>query len=259
MIRRYGRRIPAPLPAHRMLSRTSPSMPPVVDLRPWCGPIKDQGELGSCTGHAFSSAMEWIFRKYFAKQPVLSPLYLYAKELIADGNFPNDDGSEGVTGSNVSIANGCCEDSLYPDSSQKIQQPTAAMDANAAEYRMGAYHGLTTSQVAQSVLGDAVPWPVEMGFPVMSDFESDEVEQTGVYLAQGSATNEGHEILAVGYDLGLTPTLRPANCPPAFLFQNSWGTSWGFDSGYVWVTRSVLDDPQTDLKIIHSGHPWVKV
>ena len=132
MIRRYGRRIPAPLPAHRMLSRTSPSMPPVVDLRPWCGPIKDQGELGSCTGHAFSSAMEWIFRKYFAKQPVLSPLYLYAKELIADGNFPNDDGSEGVTGSNVSIANGCCEDSLYPDSSQKIQQPTAAMDANAA-------------------------------------------------------------------------------------------------------------------------------
>src|ERR1039458_2628080 len=29
-----------------------------VDLREWGGPIKDQGEEGSCTGHAFSSARE---------------------------------------------------------------------------------------------------------------------------------------------------------------------------------------------------------
>ena len=256
VIRRYGRRIPAPLPAHRMLSRTSPSMPPVVDLRPWCGPIKDQGELGSCTGHAFSSAMEWIFRKYFAKQPVLSPLYLYAKELIADGNFPNDDGSEGVTGSNVSIANGCCEDSLYPDSSQKIQQPTAAMDANAAQYRMGAYHGLVGSQTALSVIADPTPWPVEMGFTVDDNFESEEVAETGIYIPSGKSTDDGHEVLIVGCDVAPTPTLRPANCPPAVLIQNSWG-AWGWNgSGRFWCALSVLDAPDTDLKIIHAGHKW---
>jgi hypothetical protein len=260
MTRKYGRKIPAPLPAHRMISRAVPNLPPAVDLRSWCGPIKDQGELGSCTGHAFSSAMEWIFRKYLAKQPVLSPLYLYAKELIADGNFPNDDGSTGTTGCNVSIVDGCCQDSLYPDSLQTIEQPTPAMDANAKQYAMGAYHGLTGSQVALSVLGDPIPWPVQMGFTAYSSFESGEVASSGIYNPQaGESVLGGHEMTATaGYDFGPTPTFRPANCPPAVLFQNSWGENWGWNgSGMVWIVLSVLDAPDTDLKIVHSGAPWI--
>ena len=46
-----------------LLPRSQP-VPQQVDLREWSGPIKDQGEEGSCTGHAFSSAREWIARKY---------------------------------------------------------------------------------------------------------------------------------------------------------------------------------------------------
>ena len=257
MNRSYGRTVPAPLPAHRMLSRVSPNLPLGVDTRANCGAVKDQGSLGSCTGHAFASAIEWICRAYLKKQPVLSPLYLYAKELIADGNFPADDGSNGVTGSNVTIANGCCEDSLYPDASLKIQEPTAAMDANAAEYRLGAYHGLTGSQVALSVLGDPTPWPVEIGFTVYDSFESDEVSQTGIYNPDSSSESVlgGHEVLMVGYDIAPDPALRPANCPPAALIQNSWGTGWGL-SGFFWMALHVLDAPDTDLKIVHSGSPW---
>jgi Papain family cysteine protease len=253
---KYGRSIPAPLPAHRMLSRVSAGLPTMVDLRANCGAIKDQGQLGSCTGHAFSEAIEWIFRAYLGKQPTLSPLYLYAKELIADGDFPNDDGSTGLTGCNVAIVNGCCEDSLYPDASQTIQQPTAAMDANAGQYRLGAYHGLAGSQVALSVVGDPVPWVVEIGFTVYSSFESDETATTGVYNPQpGESVLGGHEVLMVGYDVGDTPTLRPASAGPSALIQNSWGTDWGL-SGFFWMALPVLDDPQTDLKIVHSGGPW---
>lgn len=255
--RRYGRSKPAPLPPHRMISRVATALPEVVDLRQWCGPVKDQGDLGSCTGHAFSSAIEWIFRKYLNKQPVLSPLYLYAKELIADGDFPNDDGSTGVTGCNVSIASGCCEDSLYPDASQTIEQPTAEMDANAAQYRMGAYHGLTGSQVALSILGDPTPWPVEIGFDVYSSFESNEVATTGVMPipAAGEQLLGGHEPVFMGYDIGAAPTLRPANCPPAFLVQNSWGIEWGL-KGFFWMPLSIADAADTDLKIVHAGAPW---
>src|SRR5580700_8033971 len=46
MNRTWGRKIPAPLPAHRMLNRTTAGLPQVVDLREWDGPIKDQGQLG---------------------------------------------------------------------------------------------------------------------------------------------------------------------------------------------------------------------
>jgi len=45
-----------------MGSRTSFVLPQQVDLREFGGPIKDQGEEGSCTGHAFSSAREWMAR-----------------------------------------------------------------------------------------------------------------------------------------------------------------------------------------------------
>jgi hypothetical protein len=256
MNRSYGRNIPLPLPAHRMLTRTAPNLPSVVDLRSHCGPIKNQQSLGSCTGHAFSSALEWICRAYLKKQPVLSPLYLYAKELIMDGNFPADDGSDGTSGSTVAIASGCCEDSLYPDASLKIQEPTTAMDTNALQYQMGAYHGLQGSQVALSVIGDPTPWPVEVGFTVYESFESAEVAQSGIYSPQdGETILGGHEVVAVGYDVGETPTLRPAGAAPSALIQNSWGTSWGL-SGFFWMPLSVLDDMQTDLKIVHSGAPW---
>lgn len=255
MKRAYGRKTPPPMPRHRMISRSAAVLP-VVDLRTSCGPIKDQGSLGSCTGHAFSSGIEWMWRRYFSKQPILSPLYFYAQELIADSNFPNDAGSDGQTGCNVAIVNGCCEDALYPDTSQTIKKPTADMDTNAAHYKLGAYHGLTGSQVALSVISDPIPWPVEIGFTVYNSFESDEVAETGIYTPKsGEGIVGGHEVLMVGADIAPTPTLRPASCPPAVLIQNSWGTGWGL-KGFFWMALSVLDDPQTDLKIAHSGHPW---
>jgi hypothetical protein len=161
---------------------------------------------------------------------------------MAQGDFPQDDGSDGTTLCGTLISNGCCELSIYPYVSGSILTPTAAQDANAAQYTLGAYHGLTGSQVALSVLGDPTPWPVEIGFTVYASFESDEVLG-------------GHEVLMVGYDVGATPSLRPAGCPPAALIQNSWGTDWGID-GFFWMALPVLDDSQTDLKIVHSGKPW---
>src|SRR5580704_438589 len=68
-------------------------VPQQVDLREWGGPIKDQGEEGSCTGHAFSSAREWIARMYEKTSPILSPQCLYAEELLAEGSFPQDAGA----------------------------------------------------------------------------------------------------------------------------------------------------------------------
>jgi C1A family cysteine protease len=255
--RKYGRKTPQPLPIHMMLDRALPTVLPAVDTSASCGPITDQGDLGSCTGHAFASAMEWIFRRYHNLQPILSPLYLYAKELQLDGSFPNDDGSDGNSGCTVAIGSGCCEDSLYPDSSQKILAPTPFQDANAKRYKMGAYHGLTGSRVALTVLSDPTPWPVEVGFNVFESFESDEVARTGIYNPNPQAESSvgGHETLMVGYDIGANPTIRPQGCPPAALIQNSWGPSWGL-KGKFWMALTVLDAADTDLKIVHSGGPW---
>ena len=247
VMRRYGRNIPPPLPAHRMLSRVAPTLPAYVDLRAFCGPVKDQGDEGSCTGHAFSSAIEWINRKYLARQPILSPQFFYAEELLFDGNFPNDDGSDGLTGCNVAVTKGCCEASAYPYVAGQILQPTADQLVNALEYTMGAYHGLTGSAVAMSVLGDPTPWPVPVGFTVYESFESDVVASTGIMPipAPGEAVLGGHEVLMLGYDAAKRLAL----------IQNSWGDAWG-QAGFFWMPFEVLDASDTDLKIVHSGKPW---
>lgn len=255
--RRYGRKTPLPLPAHRMLTAVNPNLPSVVDLREWCGPLKDQSDEGSCTAHAGTSANEWIHRKYLRSTPIFSPQYTYAKELLLQGNFPTDEGSDGVTLCNTMIVSGCCEESLYPYVAGQILMPTADQDTNAAGYRLGAYHGLAGSAVALSVLGDPTPWPVEIGFTVYESFEGSATASTGVMSlpAPGESILGGHEVLAVGYDIGDTPSIRPADCPPAFLIQNSWGASWG-DKGFFWMPLAIADAGDTDLKIAHAGAPW---
>lgn len=254
----YDRNIPEPLPERMMITRTKIAQT-VVDLRSSCGPIKDQGQEGACTAHAGTEGGEWIYRKYFSKQPIFSPQYTYAKELIYDGDFPQDNGSDGTTLCEVTITNGFCELSAYPYVAGDILMPTAAQDLNAAQWKIvGAYHGLVGSGTALSVITDPVPWPVEIGFTVYSSFESDEVANTGIYNPQpGESVLGGHETLIVGCDIGTVPTLRPAGCPPAVLVQNSWGTGWGWKgTGFYWAVLGVLDDSQTDLKVFHAGKPW---
>ena len=93
--RRYGRlKLP---PDHRDRTlRGTPmerltAFPSKVDLRQFCGPIKDQGQLGSCTAHAWTSLLEYLYRKYKNEQPVFSPQFFYYEERLHEGD-PNDDG-----------------------------------------------------------------------------------------------------------------------------------------------------------------------
>ena len=256
---RYDRNIPAALPLHMMITRATVAQP-VVDLRKWCPPIKNQGQEGACTGHAGTEGGEWVYRKYKNLQPIFSPQYTYEKELIAQGDFPQDDGSDGTTLCEVIIQNGFCELSEDPYVAGQIDQPTPEQDQNAAKWKLvGAYHGLVGSTTALSVLADPTPWPVMVGFTVYSSFESNEVANSGIYNPQpGEQVLGGHEVPAIGgFDIGDIPTLRPAGCPPAVLIPNSWGTGWGWQgSGYFWAVLPVLDDPQTDLKVFHLGGPW---
>lgn len=257
----FNRQVPKPLPPHMMITRSAP-VSPVVDLRQWEGPLKNQGQEGSCTGHAGTECGEWVWRKYRKQSPIFSPQYTYAKELIANGNFPQDDGSDGTTLCQVIIANGLCELSSYPYVEGNITQPTPAQDADAAKFQMvGAYHGLVGSVTANSVLADPVPWTIVMGFTVYASFESDEVASTGIYNPNPTSEQVlgGHEVHIVGCDLAPTPTLRPSNCPPAFLVMNSWGSGWGWNgNGHFWAVPAVLNDPETDLKVFHLGPPWKK-
>ena len=227
----------------------SPSrpVPQHVDLREWGGPIKDQGEEGSCTGHAFSSAREWIARMYEKSSPILSPQCLYVEELLADGSFPNDEGAMPRTGCQVLTSKGCCEVSLYPYVAGNFTVPTAAQAQNALKYKTGAYHRIETLSDLLNCPADRTSWPVLVGFVVYESFLTRQVADSGVMPIPkpGEEPQGGHEVLCLGYDL-------PKQLA---LIQNSWGDSWG-QRGYFWMPFEVISSPDSDLWMVHTGGVW---
>jgi Papain family cysteine protease len=230
--------------------RASPRVEPIaqhVDLLEWGGPIKDQGDEGSCTGHAFSSAREWINRKYEKGSVVLSPQCLYVEELIVSGQFPNDAGAMPRTGCQALTAKGCCEASLYPYVAGQFTVPTAEQAANALKYKTGAYHRLASITDVLCCLADPTPWPVTVGFTVYESFMSQQVADSGIMpIPQpGEQEQGGHEVLCLGYD----QTKQLA------LIQNSWGDGWG-QKGYFWMPFETISSPDTDLWMVHTGGPW---
>lgn len=38
-------------------------LPPSVDLRPWCPPVMDQEDIGSCTAHGTTGALRYLLIK----------------------------------------------------------------------------------------------------------------------------------------------------------------------------------------------------
>ncbi len=55
----------------------SVGLPTSVDLREWCSPIEDQGEINSCTAHAAITLVEYFQRRAFGKYLDASRLFLY--------------------------------------------------------------------------------------------------------------------------------------------------------------------------------------
>ena len=58
-------------------SKTLTAPPPTVDLRAWCTPIEDQGQLGSCTANAAVGVVEYYEMKTQNKYIDGSRLFVY--------------------------------------------------------------------------------------------------------------------------------------------------------------------------------------
>jgi C1A family cysteine protease len=67
------------------------SLPSKQDLRKWCSPIEDQGQLGSCTANAGVGLVEYFERRAYGKHIDASRLFLYkvTRKML---NFKGDTG-----------------------------------------------------------------------------------------------------------------------------------------------------------------------
>ena len=222
---------------------TSLTLAPVVDLRQYCSPIEDQGNIGSCTGNAIAGQIELLDRKV-GKNLDVSRLFIYYEERVLEGSVRYDAGAYIRDGIKVCYTKGAPLESLWPYATNKFatKPPTAAY-TDALKRKVTGYQKCTNFAAVKNAL--AAGNPVVIGFSVYDSFEGawGDIPHgqpgSGIMPFPNTSTETllgGHAVCIVGYD-DTMPVAGKAN--GRFIVRNSWGTSWG-DAGYFYMPYDVI-------------------
>ena len=222
---------------------TAVTLAPRVDLRQYCSPVEDQGNIGSCTGNAIAGQIELIDRKG-GKQLDVSRLFIYYEERVLEGSVRYDAGAYIRDGVKVCYTKGAPLESLWPYATNKFatKPPTAAY-TDALKRKVTGYQRCTDFNAVKNAL--AAGNPVTIGFSVYDSFEGAWGDiphgQTGSGMMPFPNTGTeqllgGHAVCIVGYD-DTMPVAGKAN--GRFIVRNSWGTGWG-DNGYFYMPYDVI-------------------
>lgn len=192
----------------------------VVDLRPWCSPIENQGQLGSCTAHAVVGALEYFELKTRRQHLDASRLFLYR----ATRRFLGWEG-RGDTGAFIRSTIkalrlfGTCPEAYWPyERADWDAEPDAFHYSFAANFKAIEYYRLPLEiELLKSALSNGNPFA--FGFTCFESLMAPSTKASGVipYPSREEKAVGGHAVLAVGYT------------ESHVLIRNSWGTEWGVE------------------------------
>lgn len=212
----------------------APLLPPIVDLRPQCSPIQDQGQLGSCTANAIAGAFD--FERGRQSLPFMQPsrLFIYYNERAIEGTINSDAGAQIRDGFKVINTHGVCYESQWPyDIAAFAQRPWPNCYQKAKQDKCLSYLAVAQyTSTMKECLSEG--YPFVFGFTVYESFESDAVAASGIVPMPGpnEAVVGGHAVVAVGYN----------DATQRFYCRNSWGTDWG-QAGYFEMPYAYLNNP----------------
>jgi C1A family cysteine protease len=219
----------------------------LVDLRPHCPPVYDQGQLGSCTANAIGAAIEFCEKKENHPDFMPSRLFIYYRERAIEGSIFSDSGAQLRDGIKAVNQKGVCKESTWPyDEGKFTQNPSTAAWSEAAKHKALSYQRIDNTSMVQMKQCLASGFPFVFGFTVYDSFMSDQVAQTGIVPmpSENESVQGGHAVLAVGYD----------DSKRAFIVRNSWGADWGlkgyFYMPYEYVTDTDLADDFWEIKVV---------
>jgi C1A family cysteine protease len=220
------------------------ALPPTVDLREWCSPIEDQGQIGSCTAHAGVGIIEYYERKSFGRHIDASRLFLYkvTRNLM---KMRGDTGAylRSTIGAMVLFGVPPEEYWQYTDDMQGFDnEPPAFCYSFALNYKTIKYYRHDPPSASPgSILNRvkaylAAGHPAMFGFTVYSSFEQASENGKIPYPSLRDKIEGGHAVVSVGYDdkMKIKNKYSEDETAGALLIRNSWGNHWG-ENGYGWL------------------------
>ena len=230
------------------LKKAAKSLPASVDLRKYCSPVEDQGQLGSCTANAGVGMVEYYERRAFGKHIDASRLFLYkvTRQLLG---FTGDDGAYLRDTMKALVLFGVPPEKYWPyDIARFNDDPSGFCFSYAQNYQAIKYYRLDppntpTATVLKTVKTSlAGNLPAMFGFAVYSSMPPGSDGKGEIpYPGSGDTLEGGHAVLAVGYD----DQKKIGSTKGALLIRNSWGTGWG-DHGYGWLPYAYIENGLAD-------------
>lgn len=218
-------------------------LPESIDLRKWCPPIFDQGQLGSCTANAGAGLLEYIEIKTRKKYIEASRLFLYK----VTRNLMHETGDTGAylrKTMEAMVLIGIVPEEYWPYKIPQFdEEPTAFCFAVASNFQCLKYISLDPTTMSHDDILVQIKKTLAGGLASIFGFTVyDSIAQTKTnggkipFPTDKENIRGGHAIMAVGYDDKITVTneLDGSQTTGAFLIRNSWGTGWG-DNGYGWL------------------------
>lgn len=224
-------------------------LPKSVDLRIFCPPVFDQGNLGSCTAQAGVAA----YMMLRGTADLFSRLFLYWKERYIEGTTDSDSGATMRSIGKALAKSGVCQEPLWPYVEEKYATtPAKPAESDASKNKIAKYIQLNgVNDIKAYISGNGQP--VMIGMEVYDSFER--VGNSGFVPMPNKSIEDllgGHAILIVGYNDNLVPKVSFWRCllntilgqtipePGYFICRNSWG-NWG-DRGYFYLPYRFIRD-----------------
>ena len=211
-------------------------LPAASSLRGLGSPIRDQGQIGSCTGNSSTEAMGYLYLKAGLPDPIFSRLFAYYFGRVLDGDAATDDSGCQIRNIIKALAAyGVPPESVWPYTAGFSSKPLPSAMFEAVRHKVLFYYRVPNLFTLKASIAQG--FPVVFGVSVPDNMMSDACAASGEvqYPAKTEGFDGGHAILAIGYD----------DATRRVTFQNSWGEGWG-DKGFGTLPYEMFDDGFVD-------------